>query len=400
MSKRLFLRSMIIIGIALFLMSCQSNETDNLNNASSNDQIENNEPANNQTDNTQRNNSTDKFNEQDNSTEKTQLSEMSTDNWEVETLAENLEIPWSINIHDGTVYMTDRHGHILEIADGEVERNEIDTSNSIEHTGEGGLLGFILADDFSETGLGFAYYTFQSNDNSLLNRVVQVEKQSDGDWTEIDVLLDDIPGAATHNGGRLAIGPDEMLYVTTGDANSPNDSQEESNLSGSILRMTQMGEVPSDNPTEDSYVYSYGHRNPQGLAWNETGELYSSEHGPTAQDEINLIQPGNNYGWPVIEGNQTNEGMEEPLIQSGEDTWAPSGIAFWDNQLLVTGLRGESLYYFNEDEMEMIEVFQGEGRLRDVKYQDGAIYLITNNTDGRGTPQDNDDRLLKLTITD
>lgn len=212
---------------------------------------------------------------------------------------------------------------------------------------------------------------------------------------ETNILLDDIPGATIHNGGRLAIGPDNLLYVTTGDADRPDNAQEKNNLSGSILRMTTTGEIPADNPS-DSYVFSYGHRNPQGLAWNKDDELYSSEHGQSAHDEINLIQAGSNYGWPVIEGEQTNNEMKNPLIHSSDDTWAPSGIAFWDNHLLVTGLRGESLYYFDEDKGEMIEVFQGEGRLRDVKYYNQAIYLITNNTDGRGTPQENDDRLLKL----
>ncbi|WP_280770027.1 PQQ-dependent sugar dehydrogenase [Salipaludibacillus daqingensis] len=387
MNEQTYRLSFIIIGMILIFAACQSVENDEVLNEENN-QTEQNEVTENQANNLENQEPQD---EQDN-----KLGDMKTEDWEVETVAENLDIPWSLNIYEKIIYMTDRDGHILEVNDGETEQTTLETSSPIAHQGEGGLLGFVLAEDFGTSNEGFAYYTFESEEGSLANRVVKVEK--DDGWAETEILLDDIPGAGIHNGGRLAIGPDDNLYVTTGDADIPSDAQDDSNLAGSILRMTMEGEIPDDNPTEDSYVYSYGHRNPQGLAWNEEGELYSSEHGPVAQDEINLIQPGNNYGWPVIEGDQTNDGMEEPLIHSGDDTWAPSGIAFWDNQLLVAGLRGESLYYFDEEQNDMVEVFQGEGRLRDVAVVDEAIYLITNNTDGRGTPKENDDRLLKLTM--
>ncbi|SES33941.1 PQQ-dependent sugar dehydrogenase [Salipaludibacillus aurantiacus] len=326
------------------------------------------------------------------------MNDVTTEDWDVEVLAENLEIPWSLNIHEETVYMTDRHGRILEIENGETEQTDLQTSSPVAHEGEGGLLGFKLADDFADSGEAYVYYTFEGENGSLMNRVAKVKKENDDGWAETDIFIDDIPGAQIHNGGRLAIGPDGMLYATTGDADDPDLSQDEDNLAGSILRMTAEGDIPEDNPFEDSYVFSYGHRNPQGLAWDENEAFYSSEHGPVGHDEINLIEPGNNYGWPVIEGGESNEGMEEPLIHSGEDTWAPSGVTFRGNDLLVTGLRGESLYYFDEDNQEMTKVFEGEGRLRDVKYKDGAIYLITNNTDGRGLPEENDDRLLKLTL--
>jgi len=375
-----------IVGMTFFLGGCQSAENDEGSNEEIDQQNQNLETEN------ETNNTVDQNMKEEKDTE---MRNMTTEEWVVETLAENLDIPWSLNMHEGVIYMTDRAGHILEMNEGETEQIMLDTSTPVVHQGEGGLLGFVLADDFDNTNEAFVYYTFEAEDGSLANRVVKVKK--DDGWSETDILLDDIPGAAIHNGGRLAIGPDDMLYVTTGDADVPDDAQNEENLAGSILRMTTAGDIPEDNPRDDSYIYSYGHRNPQGLAWNEEGFLYSSEHGQAAQDEINLIQPGNNYGWPVIEGDQTNEGMEEPLVHSGDNTWAPSGVAFWDHQLLVTGLRGESLYYYDEEQGEMVVVFQGEGRLRDVKYKDEAIYIITNNTDGRGSPQENDDRLLKLT---
>ncbi|MCR6111820.1 PQQ-dependent sugar dehydrogenase [Bacillus sp. A301a_S52] len=328
------------------------------------------------------------------------LREVSPDEWEVEVLAENLDIPWSLNVHEDVIFMTDREGHIIEIEDGETTQIiELQTSTPVAHRGEGGLLGFVLAEDFFDTGKAYAYYTYQTDEGQLENRIVRVEQHQNNGWSETEILLDNIPGAVIHNGGRLAIGPDGMLYAAIGDADLPDVAQDESNLAGTILRMTPDGDIPDDNPIEDSYVYSYGHRNPQGLAWQNNGEMYSSEHGAIGHDEINIIEPGHNYGWPVIEGDETEEGMEDPLIHSGEDTWAPSGVTFWDDQLLVTGLRGEALYLFDAEGEEMIEIFSGEGRLRDVTYDEGALYVITNNRDGRGQPKENDDRLLKLTLS-
>ncbi|WP_257820103.1 PQQ-dependent sugar dehydrogenase [Salipaludibacillus agaradhaerens] len=326
------------------------------------------------------------------------LKEVTPDEWQVEVLAENLNIPWALNVHEDVIFMTDREGHIIEIENGETTQSELQTSTPVAHIGEGGLLGFVLAEDFFDTGEAYAYYTYQTDEGHFENRIVRVEQQHNNGWSETEILLDNIPGAEIHNGGRLAVGPDGMLYAAIGDADIPDAAQDESNLAGTILRMTPEGDIPEDNPIEGSYVYSYGHRNPQGLAWRNNGEMYSSEHGAVGHDEINIIESGHNYGWPVIEGDETEEGMEEPLIHSGEDTWAPSGVTFWEEQLLVTGLRGEALYLFDEEGEEMIDIFSGEGRLRDVTYDGDALYVITNNRDGRGQPKENDDRLLKLTL--
>ncbi len=328
---------------------------------------------------------------------KSSLREAGTDDWEVETLAEDLEVPWAMEIHEGTIYMTDREGHILEWKDGLIEEFELQTSSEIASEGEGGLLGFVLTADFEDSSEGYAYYTFEGESGTLQNRVISITKEND-EWVETDILLDDIPGSVIHNGGRIAVGPDDLLYVTTGDSDEPSLAQDENSLAGKILRMTFDGDVPEDNPIDNSYVYSFGHRNPQGLSWNDEGELYSSEHGSTAKDEINLIKPMTNYGWPVIKGENSEEGLQTPLIHSGEETWAPSGIAFWEDNLLVATLRGESLYFFDQTENQMKVVFEGEGRLRDVKVEEKKIYLLTNNTDGRGTPRNNDDRLLRLTL--
>ncbi|WP_079474156.1 PQQ-dependent sugar dehydrogenase [Marinococcus halophilus] len=327
------------------------------------------------------------------------VSEASTEDWNVEVLAENLDVPWSLNIHEDTYYMTNRGGDVIEVTGEEKERLPLAASDEIVNEGEGGLLGFVLAEDFADSSKGYAYYTYRQNDGALANKVVAVERES-SQWSETEVLLDDIPGDRIHNGGRLEIGPDGYLYATAGDSDEPSLAQDEDSLAGSILRMTVDGEVPEGNPFENSYVYSYGHRNPQGIAWNSTGKLYSSEHGPNAQDEINVIEPGNNYGWPEITGSESAEDLDAPVVQSGSTTWAPSGTAFLEDTLLVAGLRGESLYAYDEEAEEMNAVFEGEGRLRDVKTGDGGVYVLTNNTDGRGSPSENDDQLLKLTLNE
>ncbi|QKS73296.1 sorbosone dehydrogenase family protein [Paenalkalicoccus suaedae] len=347
--------------------------------------------SNNATPSAEENNNLENDQNTSNDEDSQQASLSSDDEWNVEVVASNLASPWSITIEDEVIYMTSRNGSIMKLQDNEIMEQNIDTSDSIVQAGEGGLLGFTMHE-----GQAFAYYTYESEETGLTNRVVTLEEQDDN-WVETGILLDAIEGDNIHNGGRIAVGPDDMLYVTTGDANEPDWSQNESTLAGSILRMTLQGDVPDDNPINDSYVYSYGHRNPQGLAWNEEEELYSSEHGQTALDEINLIEAGNNYGWPVIEGDEEESGMETPVAHSGDDTWAPSGITFYDNQLVVAGLRGESLYVLNEDTEELEVIFDGEGRLRDVVSHNDALYVLTNNTDGRGSPADNDDRLLRLT---
>ncbi|PYZ93853.1 quinoprotein glucose dehydrogenase [Salipaludibacillus keqinensis] len=381
-------RFIVLVISAVIFSSCQAGENNDQTNSESdnNEQLPHVEESNNDGGN------------QEDHTEDGQLNGKTSEDWEVETVANNLDVPWSVMVQEDAFYMSERNGSIVVVNGSEMERQELMTSDPIAHEGEAGLLGFVLADDYEDSREGIAYYTFVNEQGNLMNRVVKIE--NDDGWEETEILLDEIPGDRIHNGGRLAIGPDNMLYVTTGDANIPEDSQDETNLAGSILRMTHKGEVPEDNPLEGSYVYSYGHRNPQGLAWNSEGNLYSSEHGPAAQDELNLIEPGKNYGWPVIEGDESADDMEEPIIHSGEDTWAPSGIAFWTDHLLMTGLRGESLYYYHEEENNIVQIFEGKGRLRDVKVEGNSIYIITNNTDGRGSPDEDDDKLLKLTLND
>jgi glucose/arabinose dehydrogenase len=232
------------------------------------------------------------------------------------------------------------------------------------------------------------------------------------------ILIDDIPGSNNHDGGRVKFGPDGKLYWTMGDAQTTRYAQNLKSLNGKILRLNPDGTIPTDNPLPNSYVYSYGHRNPQGLAWQPgTGRLYATEHGPSGfqdccRDEVNLIEPGKNYGWPVVRGDESKDGMIAPIINSGSnDTWAPTGAAFvtqgpWAGSLLFTGLRGQALYRAilepnNPSKIEKLErhLFRQFGRLRDiVEGPDKALFVLTSNRDGRGKPADDDDRVIKIRL--
>lgn len=319
----------------------------------------------------------------------------------IDILAYNLKVPWSVTTDGETFYVSERAGHIVTIKGQEVSRKKLYLTEQVHHHGEGGFLGLELDPHFKENSLIYAYHTYQKGGN-VYNRVIQLKETKRG-WVEQRVLLDQIPGGAIHNGGRIKIGPDQKLYVTTGDANNQEVAQKRTSLAGKILRMELDGRIPADNPFPNSYVYSLGHRNPQGLAWAEDGTMYSSEHGPSGNpyghDEINLITAGSNYGWPRVIGDQEAKGMTPPLFHSGKETWAPSGMAYHNQKLFVTGLRGEHLRVFFLDEQTSASIFSGKGRLRDVMEKDGQLYILTNNSDGRGKPQTDDDLLLRVSIS-
>jgi glucose/arabinose dehydrogenase len=217
------------------------------------------------------------------------------------------------------------------------------------------------------------------------------------------VILGGIPGAANHNGGRLAFGPDGYLYITTGDAQQEELAQDTRSLAGKILRVAGAGEIPPDNPFGNA-VYSVGHRNVQGIAWDSRGRLWASEHGPSGAasgcDEINLIEKGKNYGWPRARCEQSGEGLAAPVLQSGRrETWAPSGIAIVDDWLLVAGLRGEAVYGAKMETDKLTawsKRLTGYGRVRTVKARaDGlGVWVLTSNRDGRGEAARGDDKLV------
>lgn len=266
---------------------------------------------------------------------------------DVKEVAGKLEAPWAINKYDEIFVISQRTGQIAEVnaATGEKQVQQVILAKGLHQEGEGGFLGLVLTPDFKQTGRAFAYHTYKEA-NKVLNRVIVLRKETDR-WVEQQALLEGIPGGRIHNGGRIKIGPDDKLYITAGDAAAPSSAQDLKALSGKILRMEQDGSIPEDNPFPNSYVYSYGHRNPQGLAWDEKGQLYSTEHGQSAHDEINRIKPGANYGWPDYQGDKEGPGMERPYFHTGTETWAPSGISYHDGKLYIATLAGRSVRSFD-----------------------------------------------------
>lgn len=317
----------------------------------------------------------------------------------LEVIAENLDAPWSIEKLNDAFYLTERSGAIVKIENGEMERQSVELEKGLATASEAGLLGFVLAPDFQETNLAYAYYTYVDSSGQF-NRIITLHLK-DNVWHEERLLLDKIPSGSYHHGGRLKIGPDEKLYATAGDASEVNLAQDRHSLGGKILRMNLNGSIPNDNPFSDSYVYSYGHRNPQGITWLPNGMLYASEHGNSANDEINRIEAGQNYGWPIIEGLEEQDGMVSPLFTSGnESTWAPSGMDHYDGKLYVAALRGSAVLEFDPETGKYREVITNLGRIRDVRIEDKHLYFISNNSDGRGNPKENDDKLYRISLSE
>lgn len=330
-----------------------------------------------------------------------------------EVMAENLYIPWALDVSDkGEIYFTERPGTIRKIVDGELYPQPLITFRPpFTSQGEGGLMGIALDPDFSQNHYIYVMYSYMEG-NQIYNRVVRLLEQNNTVYID-QILIDQIPGGSIHNGGRIKIGPDQKLYVTTGDTGNASLAQDLNSLAGKILRINLDGSIPADNPFPNSPIYSYGHRNPQGLTWNtKDNVMYASEHGSAGHDEINLIKPGGNYGWPLDQRVEIPAGVKivPPLINSGTETWAPSGIAYlnqgpWQGKLLVATLRGQELLAMplnnNGTEIRGVETWlRGQyGRLRDVvQAKDGSIYISTSNRDGRGgVPRPGDDKIVRLT---
>lgn len=316
-----------------------------------------------------------------------------------EIIAENLSIPWEVVfLPDGELLVTERIGRVVLLKAGVTI-----PIAGVRHVGEGGLLGATLHPNFTDNNYLYLYQTTEAADG-LVNRVDRYTLV-DATLTFDRTIIDNLPGAMYHDGGRIAFGPDGYLYVTLGDAGDPDAAQDSRSLAGSILRYTDEGTIPEDNPFGNA-VYSYGHRNAQGLAWDSTGVLWSSEHGRSGirsgYDEINRIAMGANYGWPVVEGDETGADFILPVRHSGADTtWAPGGLAHHDGYLYMPGLRGETLYRATLSGAEISgwdEFFVGEyGRLRTISVgSDGLLYLTTSNRDGRGSPASNDDVIIRI----
>lgn len=318
----------------------------------------------------------------------------------VETLITGLEIPWALAfLPDKNILVTERAGQVRLIKNGSLEKDPI-AAIQVKQTGEGGLHGIAVDPNFPNPPFVYLYYTYSSGSNNSLNRVSRFSFK-ENILTDEQVIVDNIPGAINHDGGRVKFGPDGYLYITTGDAQNPSLSQNKDSLAGKILRVTTEGKFAPNNPF-NTLIYSYGHRNPQGITWDNQGRLWETEHGQSAQDELNLIIAGKNYGWPDIRGDQTKQDMERPLLQSGSDTWAPGGAAFFKGSIFYAGLRGTALYQYVIDTKELKTHFKGEfGRIREVVLgPDNMLYITTSNKDGRGNPKADDDKIIRINPED
>jgi glucose/arabinose dehydrogenase len=324
-------------------------------------------------------------------------------------VATGLEVPWALAFSpDGRIFITERPGRLRVISGGVLLPQPVAVL-PVASVRESGLLGLALDPEFEENHFLYVYYTYREG-RALWNRVVRLT-ESGGRAGEPVVLLEGIPGATIHDGGRLRFGPDGRLYITAGDSARELLAPELSSLAGKVLRLNPDGSIPHDNPFPGSPIFSYGHRNPQGLAWQPaTGQLFATEHGPQGHDEVNIIGAGSNYGWPAAKGRQGAErGFSLPVAESGGGTWAPSGATFytgshfpqWQGHLFFAGLRSTALWHMDPAAAQPLEpqpLLKGQyGRLRDVVQGPGGfLYLLTSNRDGRGNPTPEDDRLLRL----
>ncbi|RJR27866.1 PQQ-dependent sugar dehydrogenase [candidate division WWE3 bacterium] len=338
--------------------------------------------------------------------------------YKIELVAEGLSVPWGIVFtSDDRFLFTERTGSIREFKKGKLSEKSLLILSDVNAISEAGLMGLEKDPDYPNSKYLYTSYAYSDNGN-LKVRIVRLI-DGDSELTVDKVILENIPAASNHAGSRLKFGPEGKLYITTGDATQRNLAQDINSLAGKILRLNPDGSIPEDNPFDGSPVYSYGHRNPQGIAWNpETGTMYSTEHGPSVfdgpagGDEINIIYEGGNYGWPLVSHEKTKEGMVSPAqvftpAVAPASAMAYSGKLFpqFKYNLFFGALRGEGLYriILEGKTLDKVAGFQklpevDLGRIRDVvESPSGEIYFSTSNTDGRGNIRTGDDKIFKIT---
>jgi glucose/arabinose dehydrogenase len=311
-----------------------------------------------------------------------------------ETVATGIDVPWGLAfLPDGSALVAQRDkGTILQVAPGGGKPREAYRVPAVDADGEGGLLGLALAKDYAHTRWVYAYHTAEND-----NRIVRFKL---GSQDAPEVIFQGLDKAWNHNGGRIAFGPDGMLYVGTGDAGEPSHSQDPDSPNGKILRLTPEGEPAPGNPTNGSPVWTLGHRNVQGLAWTADGAMYATEFGQSRLDEVNKIEKGRNYGWPDVEGTGGGSRFQDPVVTWPVSDASPSGGAIIGDTMYVAALRGQRLWTVPLDGGEPKAEFAGRyGRLRTVAVApDGALWLTTSNTDRGEDVRDGDDRILRFPV--
>ncbi|MER7478216.1 PQQ-dependent sugar dehydrogenase [Streptomyces sp. NPDC126510] len=324
----------------------------------------------------------------------------------VRTVAEGLDSPWGLApLPGGGLLVASRDdGTIVRVDEKTGKKTELGEVPGVSAAGEGGLLGIALSPDYASDRMVYAYFT-SASDNRIVRMIYDGQKPTGEQLGAPDTVFKGIPKGFIHNGGRIAFGPDKMLYAGTGESGDTGLSQDKDSVGGKILRLTPEGEPAPGNPFPDSPVYSYGHRNVQGLAWDGRQRLFASEFGQDTWDELNAIKPGGNYGWPEAEGRSGDKRFRDPIDQWSTAEASPSGIAHAEGSIWMAGLRGKRLWRIPLDgtaaSAEPQAFLEGEyGRLRTVVAAGGdRLWLVTSNTDGRGSPKDGDDRILELRVT-
>jgi len=320
----------------------------------------------------------------------------------VTILAENLDKPRAIAISDNRIFITEKDGFIRVIQNNTLIESPLATFRSA-NVFDGGLLGIALHPDFSNNHYIYVFLTYEE-DGNLWNKILRIT-EFENKLQDVEIIFDKIPGSSFTNGGFLKFGPDGKLYVGTGTIyDSSHLPQDLDSLSGKILRLNDDGTIPNDNPFTDSPVYSLGHRNPQGMTWDNNGNMFVAEFGPEKNDEINLIHAGKNYGWPEQQCSG-NDNFENPIL-CFDPSIEPGGILFYsgdkldfESPFIMASMRATNLYQldFEEGLSSQKSILSGIGRVRDVvQGPDGSLYVITSNTDGKGFPDRMDDKLLRI----
>lgn len=333
--------------------------------------------------------------------------------FQVEEVAHGLEVPWAIAFTSPTrLLVTERPGRLRVIENGQLIAAPLKTFSETSTSGEEGLMDIELDPAYAENKQIYLSLAHDQGDN-LAVKIVRY-KDNGTSLSDETIIIDNIPAARYHAGSRLAFGPDGKLYIATGDAFNKNDAQDITSLAGKILRLNPDGSIPTDNPFPNNPVWSYGHRNPQGLVFAPDGMLYSSEHGPsiidgpTGGDEVNRIIKGGNYGWPLVSHGKTRAGTESAL-QVFTPAEAPASLLYYTSSalpmftdsLLFGALRGEGIVHLarTNNSWQADKLFTNQyGRIRDVAQSpNGDIYFSTSNRDGRGEPQTGDDKIFRIT---
>lgn len=312
------------------------------------------------------------------------------------TIATNLNVPWGIAfLPDGDALVAERGGRVVRIAEGTNRKRTVMRIPGVRAEGEGGLLGLAVSPDYAKDKRVYAYTTTASD-----NRIVRFEL---GSRSSVTPILKGLRKGPIHDGGRIAFGPDGKLYAGVGDTGDESLAQDRSSQNGKILRMNADGSVPADNPFDGSRVYSLGHRNVQGLAWDRSGRLWAAEFGQNEFDEVNLVKPGANYGWPTVEGRGSTQGgrFTNPKVVWRTSEASPSGVAVVGSTLYVAALGGEGLWRVplrGASTGTPKKLFSGRyGRIRTaVRAPGGRLWISTSNRDGRGAPKGGDDRILSM----